>query len=238
MYEIREDYIHGKSNISFDENKEDGSHYWTKERISSSLVYQYSFYKWVKKKCNNDKSLRVLDIGCGPGTKLMHFFGSQGYTVVGIDQKDAVNYCRSKFKSFSNASFHVDNFDDPSDSDIGHFDIIICSDVIEHLEQPDNLMSFIKRFANHNTRIFISTPERERLRGKNNIKSPKSDYLREWSQKEFVKYSEKSGLKVIESRIFTFMKPNLYYPHGLKYIKNILTGILNTNHGIEAKLQE
>ncbi|MCE2495893.1 MAG: class I SAM-dependent methyltransferase [Flavobacteriales bacterium] len=237
MYEIKKDYIHGTSNVSFDDNRTDGTKYWNRQRIASSLVYQYSFYKWVYEKYRKQPQARILDVGCGPGTKLMHFFGKKNFEVVGIDQPDAVDYCNTKFAKYTNASFHADNFDDPVDHDLGTFDAIICSDVIEHLERPDNLLAFIKRFADDNTRIFLSTPERDRLRGKDNTRSPKVEHLREWNQPEFERFLEKSGYEVLESKIFTFMKPNLYYPHGLKYVKNVLLRLLYTNQGVEARIK-
>lgn len=83
--------------------------------------------------------------------------------VVGIDQPQVIRYCNEKFKD-TKAQFVADNFEDPSYHPTNPFDLIICSDVIEHIEDPDILLNYIKSFAGKETYIIISTPERDILR--------------------------------------------------------------------------
>ena len=76
--------------------------------------------------------------------------------------------------------------------------MIICADVIEHVLYPDVLLMFIKKLANENTFIVLSTPERDGERGVNNFKSPKKEHVREWNKNEFNKYISYMGFNIVE----------------------------------------
>jgi 2-polyprenyl-3-methyl-5-hydroxy-6-metoxy-1,4-benzoquinol methylase len=201
-YCIRTDYIPNKENITYDLPN---TSFWTAHRIQGSYRYQWHIYKWAQRIAKENKVNNVLDIGCGPATKLMSLI-SPVATVYGIDQPSAIEYCIAQY---GEGHYFSDNFEDPSLELDVHFGLIICSDVIEHMQDPDMLLRYIKRFCARDTLICISTPDRERLRGRRCANSPKKEHVREWSSAEFRCYLAKSGFEIVDQRHFPPVKTEL-----------------------------
>jgi len=249
-YFIKEGY---KPNI-FYRNKDHS--YWNIERISKShLIAQYQIYKFCQKliKKNNIKS--VLDIGCGKGEKLMKLIKPYCNEVYGIDEKRIIAYCKLVY--YSDNFYHGDIEEGKTEIN-KKFDLIISSDVIEHLKNPDRLINFIKQFSHSNTLIVISTPERDILRGKNSLNPPNKSHTREWNKIEFKKYLESRNLVILYHDIvqaFRIIPLPLNYKsfiHGLlgqinkarvfrnlsriKYNQLVLCIIKNTQNQINIKI--
>jgi hypothetical protein len=79
--------------------------------------------------------------------------------------------------------------------------LIIASDVIEHLKNPDKLLKYIANCANNNTYIIISTPLRTRDDINNEGRPKNHAHVREWNQEEFCQYLESRGLELIEHEL-------------------------------------
>jgi len=185
--------------------------YWNETRIFTSGYYQYGVYEYAKKIIKkNNKIKNVADIGCGVGTKLMKLIKPLGVEVTGIDQKEAIEYCR---KVYREGSFLIDNFENPTFNG-SKFDLIICSDVIEHLVEPDNLLNYIGRLCHNDSLIILSTPERDRFRGKDCMHSPMAEHVREWNWEEIETYVKSRGFSIIEHLYSPFIKfsfnPRIY----------------------------
>ena len=114
--------------------------------------------EYILSKCNlNNK--KVLDIGCGGGI-LSEELCKQGAEVTGID---------SSSKSISIAKQHAEqnNYDIEyinksifEITDIGTYDFVICFEMIEHINEPNNLIKKIKEHSSKNSGLFISTINR------------------------------------------------------------------------------
>ena len=114
--------------------------------------------EYILSKCNiNDK--RVLDIGCGGGI-LAEQLHKQGAVVTGID---------SSSKSITIARQHAEeqNYDikyinksifDITDSDT--FDFIVCFEMIEHIDKPNELIKKINELSADKSGLFLSTINR------------------------------------------------------------------------------
>src|SRR6478609_5776737 len=63
----------------------------------------------------------VIDVGCGSGYKLMKYLG--GYKTTGMDVPSTVEYLRQEYPSRRWVT------DRPQEK----FDLVICADVIEHV---------------------------------------------------------------------------------------------------------
>lgn len=192
-YCIRADYRPNYSSRTLDTEQQV---FWGPERIVSSALYQWHVYDYAERLVRERKLATVLDVGCGPATKLMDRIAPLA-TVYGVDQDSAVNYCKSRY---DRGTFLVDDFERPTLNVDVEFDLIVCSDVIEHIHNPDVLLAYIKRFCRPGTLVLLSTPDRERLRGKHALSCTKSEHVREWSSTEFAKYLQSRGFEVMQHR--------------------------------------
>lgn len=172
--------------------------------------YQYSVYKYCKKLIKRKKLKSVLDIGCGTATKLMKLIYPECKDICGIDRKPIIHACKEKYNL---DIFFVDDIENSKFILKKQFDLIICADVIEHLLDPDKLLSYIKNYCHTDTYIIFSTPERDILRGKEcnsaPLKSSKYEHIREWNSSEFVNYLNHNNFKIITHKIVKPLKFHL-----------------------------
>ena len=91
----------------------------------------------------------VLDLGCGHGV----FGGAllkRGCKVTFADEK---NYLLPQFQ---NERFLGVNLDRDSISALGRFDLVICSNVLEHLAKPERLLGEVADILNPGGRFYLS----------------------------------------------------------------------------------
>lgn len=194
-YFIKAGYTPNDKAVTLDEIS--GEQYWNKSSIYSSYYYQFPVYRYAKKLLREKKIKRVIDVGCGTGTKLAFIHKDlPEVAFTGIDQKAAIEYCENNY-NFGN--WHVDDIENPDES-LGDIkaELVICSDVIEHLLNPDVLLVYLKKKVANDGYIVLSTPERDVLRGKSCTNSPNKFHIREWNLEEFENYLLSSGFRVVE----------------------------------------
>jgi 2-polyprenyl-3-methyl-5-hydroxy-6-metoxy-1,4-benzoquinol methylase len=84
--------------------------------------------------------IKILDIGCGNGN-ISLALGSLGYSVTGVDIDSTSIENARKINSFKNVQFNV--LDANAFNVKDEFDAIVCSEVLEHLENPSELVQSI-----------------------------------------------------------------------------------------------
>lgn len=97
-----------------------------------------------------DSNKKVLDIACASGY-LASFLKDKGCTVDGIDNdiayiNEAKKYCNAKVLDINKEKIE------------GNYDVIILGDILEHLPEPDKILSSLKDNLNANGYIIISLP--------------------------------------------------------------------------------
>lgn len=124
----------------------------------------------------------VLDVGFGLGYGL-HIIAGKAKYAVGLEvDKSAVNRAERLFKNhpFIKKIILYDGekipFEDKS------FDVVVCSEVIEHVEDYKQLLLEMARVSRNS--IFISTPNRRHENTLNNGKPKNYWHLREWTKDE------------------------------------------------------
>lgn len=124
----------------------------------------------------------IVDIGCGSAYKLLTYFDD--YDTVGLELPANVQVLQEKYP---NKNWKISNFqENPSITT----DVIICSDVIEHLVDPDELLEYIKKISYQY--LVLSTPDRSLIYkpwSKGYWGPPNNPaHQREWNFDEFRKY--------------------------------------------------
>ena len=107
-------------------------------------------------------SQKVLEVGCGTGYGsffLSKYFGE----IKSIDiDPDAINYAKENYEASNLTYLHVDLLTDKEyvNKNLKSFDVIICFEVIEHLDRQKalELMSILKKMKKDGGIAYISTP--------------------------------------------------------------------------------
>jgi len=190
-YFIKEGYVENECSTTF-EGETPGT-YWNEKRISlnaTSRIYVYHFVRELMEKRN---LLRYLDLGCGPALKAKNIIWPITKDITLIDQPSLRGIVG---KSFPEADFiGLDLERDDFQSEIP-FDIIVSSDVIEHLSDPNNYLRIIKKNLSEDGIAVLTTPDRDRLMGKTCMRSGNASHVREWNSDEFREYLQDMGFSV------------------------------------------
>jgi SAM-dependent methyltransferase len=193
-YFIKKDYKINEINITNDQVSD--TNYWNEQRNLAAEVYQFPVYQFLSKYIKENNMERVMDIGCGVGRKLVHINkGDPRLEIIGIDQEDPIEYCKS---TYSFGVWYSDDFENSHLSQDIKSKLIISSDVIEHLKNPNLLLDYIKSKLEGNGIVILSTPERDSLRGVDCNYSPNKHHIREWNYTEFEKYLESQGFEILD----------------------------------------
>lgn len=214
-YFIKDGYIENEQVMTIS-SADNSTEYWSQENIGASKYYQYYVYVLARKLMLRHSLTSVIDLGCGPGVKLHELLSPLAKEVVGVDQESAVTYCKAHYPESKFYSVDLEHIDQAGPRD--HFDLIVCSDVIEHLKDPDGLLQYIRNIAHSGSFVVISTPERDVIRGKDSTNSPNRYHIREWNSAELSLYLESKGLHVIQSALLPPLKPTLK----LKFMQEII----------------
>jgi hypothetical protein len=165
-YCIHDGYCPREAATYFDDTSNDGQ-------------WQLEVYKFARE-VSDQYGLKVIcDVGCGSGYKLVSYFTE--FTTIGIDVPATCDFLRKKWpdRGWINANYEVV----PSQN----VDLVIASDVIEHVLNPDELLRYIKLLCPRY--VVFSTPDRNLLRAGTHDGPPGNPaHVREWSFAEFHAY--------------------------------------------------
>lgn len=132
-------------------------------------VYQYARQAY--------KGGGVIDLGCGSGFKLMKHF--RYATTLGLELEPTLSFLR---KTYPDRTWMM-----PGSQVPGGGALLICSDVIEHVEDPDQILDYM--LAINPKCIVISTPDRDELQIDTQNGPPRNiHHVREWTCSEFLEY--------------------------------------------------
>jgi hypothetical protein len=113
--------------------------------------WQKEVYEFAASTARLGKYKKILDFGCGSANKLMKYF--KDFEKIGVELDCNVQELRKRYPSESWIVSRI------GEERLPPVDMIICSDVIEHLIDPQTLLEYLEK---QDFRILIiSTPERE-----------------------------------------------------------------------------
>ena len=129
---------------------------------SAAPVHSHNFYVPAllsllpKSVDGNGKKLRVLDLGCGNGS-LTNAIAKQGFDVTGIEESASGVALASQ--AFPQINFQqLSLYSPPKAEFLNYFDIVVSSDVIEHLFYPRELARFAKQCLKPTGQLIVTTP--------------------------------------------------------------------------------
>lgn len=98
----------------------------------------------------------VLDVGCGNGI-ISRGAGREGFNVYGIDVSEKAIEKAQALNKYSNVQFMKKSAEELI-AEGAKYDAIICSEVLEHLNNPDALLDVLNQSLVHNGKLIITVP--------------------------------------------------------------------------------
>ncbi len=152
-----------------------------------------NFYKAFFEEIRKKKPKTILDVGCGEGFTLerLHQQGI-GEKLEGVDfLKTAIEIGKKQYPHLTLKEGTIYDLPYKDNS----FDLVICSEVLEHLEDPEKALSELERVTKKH--IVLSVPNEpwfmiaNFLRGKNWSRWGNDiEHINHWSTNGFVKFVE------------------------------------------------
>ncbi|MEK7498051.1 MAG: class I SAM-dependent methyltransferase, partial [Patescibacteria group bacterium] len=179
---------------------------------------------------------RILDIGCGVGT-VSYYFGSMGKKVVGIDiSKTAIELAKLNAKSLNvdkNVKFKVIDF--PDQNATGKFDLVLLSEVLEHLRDDNLAVKKIYRLLRPKGLVIASSPSKNAPLFRAGLlrKFDKEvGHLRRYNEAGFKKLFKDSNFKILETRktegiIRNTLFTNVILGKSIRFIRWFLSDFIN-----------
>lgn len=138
---------------------------------------------------------RLLDIGCNIGT-LMRVASEHGWTPTGVEfNKNAARYAREHYGlDIRDVPFLETEFDDD------HFDVVVMSDVIEHLTEPMETLEECHRILKPGGTLLLTTPNVgapvARLSGKRWLHFKPNEHLLYFTPETLGKMLDRTGFEM------------------------------------------
>ncbi|OGW33580.1 MAG: hypothetical protein A2X59_07800 [Nitrospirae bacterium GWC2_42_7] len=148
------------------------------------------------------KSSEILEVGCSGGP-MMEILRDDGFTnITGIDiNEKAVDICRKKgLNDVMLASGEDTGLEDQ------HFDVIIASDVIEHIQQETMALTEWKRILKKSGKLFIFVPAFNFLWSAHDTANI---HYRRYSKKSLAEILQSSGFIIERISYWNFI---LFFP--------------------------
>jgi len=170
----------------------------------------------------------VLDIGCGNG-ELAEALRDKGCRVTGVDISEKAVEEAKKFLDDS-FCFDIEKENWPEELLSKKFDLVIASEVVEHIFDPVIFMKKIKHLLKTDGKVIITTPNILFWKNRFKILFGKFQYenkgimdyghIRFFTASTIMAFFKKSGFRVVKEKNFY---PNLY-KRGLNFIGRIFPG--------------
>lgn len=180
-------------NITDNLKKHISKNYFQKKLIDN-------FYGKLIDSVTNLNVNKILDVGCGEGFTLsMLKKKCIGKNIKGIDYSvDAINIGKNLFPDIDLCVGNIYKLPYKSNS----FDLVMCLEVLEHLENPDKALEEIIRISKKYCLFSVPNEPIFKLanffRGKNISRWGNDiEHINHWSSSDFINFVEKRRLKIL-----------------------------------------
>jgi len=163
--------------------------------LQDAHLWQADVYRLTAYLLNRSEAWRMVDVGCGRGTKLLPY-ANDGLKVVGYDYGENIHHLQ---KIAPMDEWHETDLEHeiiPADN--FHSSVVVCADVIEHLINPSALVQTLWNAAQTAEYVLVSTPDRQRLYGEPQMGPPANQaHVREWTLPEWVAWFRAQSLPIV-----------------------------------------
>ena len=165
--------------------------------LHERVVFQPEIYPAAERLLVATGRRRIVDVGCGIGKKLAECSAAEK---MGIDFGSNIAHCRTTYPDAARwLELDLGEAISPAvAAEIGDTDVIICSDVVEHLADPRPLLAFLRQCFDQGALVLTSTPDRILVRGADHLGPPPNPaHVREWSTAEYGALLNANGLPAL-----------------------------------------
>jgi SAM-dependent methyltransferase len=158
-------------------------------------------YRFAARLVRKTGGTPVLDVGCGSGRALVARIGAVTDAFVGVDQPSAIGPARREFPE--RRWIEGDLMGDAVWEELRDLGprVIICAGVLERVADPRFLLDRIREITTPETRLLLSTPDRDRLEGASALGPPLDrGHIREWSMNGLCLLLEAAGFATETTR--------------------------------------
>lgn len=165
----------------------ENSHWWfvSRRRLMVELIKSF-----------NMKNPEILDVGCGTGGNLKALDGVGSTCGTDISPR-ALEFCR--MNGFGNV---MESGIEEIPLKDGIFDIIVCLDVLEHLDNPLTGLGELRRVLKDDGRIIVTVPAFTSLWGQHDIAL---GHLRRYRRRTLTRILEESDFQVLKMSYLYFL---------------------------------
>lgn len=216
--------------------------YHSKAKLQKRIINWKNFtYRNLLKLINPYLKNRdtVLDVGCGVGT-IDFYLAEKEKKVIGIDiSENAISTAKENAILFGlkGLKFYVGNVN--KFRFYSKLDLILCSEIIEHVEDDSKLLNDLSKHLNKRGIIFLTTPLETALLyrlGLTRRFDRRVGHLRRYTLKKIKNLARKNNLKVIKVYysdgvfrnmffVFPFFNPIIRIANRFSFISDIFTFI-------------
>lgn len=179
----------------------------------------------------------VLDVGCGVGT-IDFYLATQGKRVTGIEiSKKALDVAKENARLFGlDQNIRFVKAVLPTKKTLGEFDLVICSEVIEHVKDDKDLVKEIAKNTKPGGIVILSTPSVNAPLyrwGRLNKYDRTTGHLRRYTVQELRNIFRESGLTVIHTEKTEGVIRNLLFTNNrmgklLRFIRGPFSDLVTT----------
>lgn len=168
------------------------------------VIWQPDVYAEARQIADERGITQIIDVGCGSGEKLVHFFPRERFDTVGFDFHGSLDFVSRTYPDRKWVECDLTSQEE-LDKVWGQLDgstpvVAVLSDVIEHLSDPRPVIAWLRTvlMSHPDNRLILSTPDRSRLGYDQPDQQPENNaHLREWTLPELECYCRAAGFDVV-----------------------------------------
>jgi glycosyltransferase involved in cell wall biosynthesis len=158
---------------------------------------QYPRWAFIKRHFEEKKGLRFIELGCQDGW-ICNRVAKMGHSGVAVDFSDGhLAIARRNAEAFNLDMTYVKGFISEVPKLISEkFDVVICTEVIEHYVDPQELLTVLQGLLKPGGDLLLSTPKGAWLQGQQGVWLGGTSYSHAWdAPREHIRAFSPSGLR-------------------------------------------